>query len=59
MHLKQGLLLFMTQKDIYIKSNLLLDFLIRLTWHHSNYSHISIQYNYEIINVVKIQTNPL
>jgi len=40
-------------------SNLFLDFFIRLTWHHSNYSHIPIHCNYEIVNVIKIQNNPL
>jgi hypothetical protein len=60
LQLKQGLKLFKrTQRDINNTSNLFLDFFIRLTWHHSNYSYIPIHYNHEIINVIKIQNSPL
>jgi hypothetical protein len=40
------------QKDIYIISNLFLNFFNRLIWHHSSYSHIPIPYNHEIINII-------
>jgi hypothetical protein len=60
LQLKQGFKLFKrTQKDVNIISNLFLDFFIRLTWHHSSYSHIPIHYNHEIVNVIKIQNSPL
>jgi hypothetical protein len=60
LQLRQGLKLCnKIQNDIYIMSNLLLDFFIRLTWHHFNYSHISIHYNHERINVIKMKKNPL
>jgi len=60
LQLKQGFKLFKKiQKDIYIISNLFLIFFIKLTWHHSTYSYILILYNHEIINVIKIQNNPL
>jgi hypothetical protein len=59
LQLKQALKLFKrTQKDIDIISNILLDFFIRLTWHHSSYNHVPIHYNHEIINVIKIQNSP-
>jgi hypothetical protein len=45
------------QNDIYIISNLLLDFFNRLTQHHSIYSQILIPYNHEIVNVIKIQNS--
>jgi hypothetical protein len=53
LQVKQGLKLFnMIQNDIYIMSNLLLDFFIRLTWNHSSYSHIPTHYNHERVNVI-------
>ncbi len=46
-------------KRTYIISNLFLDSFNRFTWHHCGYSHIQIPCNHEIINVIKIQNNPL
>jgi hypothetical protein len=54
LQLRQGLKLFKkTQKDIYIISNLFIDFFNKLAWHHISYSHMPIPYNHEIINVMK------
>jgi hypothetical protein len=60
LQLRQGFkLVKKTQKDIYIISNLFLIFFNRLTWHHSNYYHILIPCNHEIMNVIKIQNSLL
>jgi hypothetical protein len=60
LQLKEGFkLLKRTQKDIYVISNLFLDLFTRLTWHHYTNNHIPIPYNHEIINVIKVQNNPL
>jgi len=60
LQLKQELKLFKRiQNNIYIISNLFLDFFIRSTWQHSSYSHIPICYNHEIINVINIQNSLL
>jgi hypothetical protein len=48
LQLKQGFKLFKRiQKEIYIASNPILGFFIRLTWHHYNYNHTPIYYNHE------------
>jgi len=60
LQLKQGFKSFKRiKKYIYIISNLFMDFLIRLTWHHSSYIHKQIHYNHEIINVIRFQNSPL
>jgi len=55
LQLGQGFKRFkMDQKNIYNVSNILLAFKINLKWHHFNYRHIRIHYNYKAINVIKI-----
>jgi hypothetical protein len=46
-------------KTTYIVSNLLLDFLIILTWYHFTYNHTPIHYSRELINVIKTQNSHL
>ncbi len=46
----------MIQKGHFHMSNLLLDIFIDLTFHHSNCKHTTIHCNYNVINIIMIQS---